>query len=69
MGSARRRVLPRFFRNFSKIFLKCPSFVTIQPVFLSKSKSPWTFVQYLQFMIDANQNNKYLPGGGKERNR
>ena len=37
--------------------------------FLSKSKSPWTFVQYLQFMIDANQNNKYLPGGGKERNR
>lgn len=44
MGSAGRRVLPRFFRHFSKKFLKCPSVVTIQPVFLSKSKAPRTFV-------------------------
>ncbi len=43
MGSAGRRALPRFFRHFSKKFLKCPSFVTIQPVFLPKSKAPRTY--------------------------
>lgn len=32
--------------HFSKKFLKCPSFVTIQPVFQYKSKSPRTFVVY-----------------------
>ena len=25
-----QRVLPRFFLHFSKVFLKCPRFVTIQ---------------------------------------
>ncbi len=61
-------MLPRFFHHRLKIF-EMSELCNNSACFLSKSKSPWTFVQYLQFMIDANQNNKYLPGGGKERNR
>jgi len=38
MGSAGRRVLPRFFSPFLKKFLKCPSFVTIQPDFFVEIK-------------------------------
>ena len=36
MESAGRRVLPRFFRHFSKKFLKCPSAVTFHPRFSMK---------------------------------
>ncbi len=40
------------FSPFLKKFLKCPSFVTIQPVFLSKSKAPRTFIVLLQKFDD-----------------
>ena len=39
-----RLIAGRFFRHFSKNFLKCPSVVTIQPVFLSKISSARTFL-------------------------
>ena len=35
---------PLIFAIPGQNILKCPSFVTIQPVFLSKSKAPRTFV-------------------------
>ena len=44
-------MLPRLFRHFPKKFLKCPSFVTIQPVFLSKSKAPRTLARPLAVTI------------------
>ena len=60
MGSAGRRVLLRFFRHFSKNFLKCPSVVIIQPVFLSKISSARTFLWHLDFIIILIKKNSLL---------
>ena len=62
MGLAGRRVLPRFFRHFSKEFLKCPSFVTIQPVFYQNQVAPDTCVTFILY-DKGRSDKKYLPGG------
>ena len=60
MESAGRRVLPCFFRLFSKKFMKYPSIVTFQLVFLSKISAARTFLWHLDFIIILRKRNSLL---------